>query len=453
MQFHKKNANIILIATSISYIVVTLDTSIVNVALQSISNDLSVNISGLQWIVNAYTLTFASLLLTAGTLGDKWGAKRIYLLGFWVFTFSSLLGGFAVNINLLIFARILQGIGAALLVPNSLFLLNQNFTDPKQRSKAIGIWTGLAGTALILAPLFGGILIKFFGWRSIFLVNLPICLIGIWLTIQYIPNIIITKTSKKLDIYGQFLAVFTLLTFVATLIEAPHWGWFSLYTFTSLGLSLVCLILFLIIEHQQSQPMMPLPIFYNKFFSISVYLAMVTVFISYGLFFLLSLYFQTILHYSALQTGLALLPMAIAITISNFSTGYWTQAKGAHWPTFTGLLLLIMGCFFMQILNVQSSYKEILLPLVIVGFGAGLITPAVTSEMLHHVEPHHVGIASGILNTLRQTGLAIGIAMFGAFIESFSFIKGFHLSLWICIFFAISAICLWWATMFKSKNG
>ncbi len=450
---HISKQQFILIATSISYIVVTLDTSIVNVALQSISNSFLVNISQLQWIVNAYTLAFASLILTAGTLGDIFGAKKIYLIGLLIFTASSLLCGFAPNINILIMARVLQGIGAALLIPNSLFLLSQNYPDPKQRAKAIGIWTGLASIALILGPLIGGIFIHFLSWRSIFLINFPICLIGLWLTIYYIPKQHVQNVNKTLDLKGQIFAILSLFFLVATLIEAPHLGWTSIYVFMGFAISALSLIFFLRVESTQKNPMMPLSIFKNLIFVACVYVAMVTIFVTYGLIFILSLYFQKVLDYSAFQTGLALFPMALSIMVANFFTAHWTQSHGAKRTVFLGIFLLFLGALFLVILINNSNYLELLFALIIFGFGGGLISPSVTAEMLNHVEAVNVGVASGILNTLRQTGGALGVAIFGSLSEMLSIEVGLHLSLLICGFLTLFTLVIWWKSTIKTSHA
>ena len=214
----------VLIATSLSYVIVILDTSIVNVALEPVAASLGSDISGLQWVVNAYTLTFASLLLSGGALGDRIGAKAVYLAGLLIFAGASALCGLAPDLQILVAARVAQGVGAALLVPCSLTLINHAFPVARQRASAIGVWAGCGGIAMAAGPLAGGLLIHLLGWRSIFLVNVPIALIGAWLTTR-VDSVRPAASARPMDVAGQMLAIVALGASVAVLIEGAKLGW------------------------------------------------------------------------------------------------------------------------------------------------------------------------------------------------------------------------------------
>jgi len=298
----------VLAATVISYVVVILDTSIVNIALEGIADAFTTEIAGLQWVVNAYTLAFASLLLTGGALGDRLGARRIYLAGLAVFTLASALCGTANSLPVLTAARIVQGAGAAMLVPCSLSLINHAYPDPVQRTGAIGLWAGFGGVAMAAGPLAGGVLIHLLGWRGIFLVNLPVGLVGLWLTAR-IGAETPSAPGRHLDVAGQAAAIIALGLPVAALIQGPALGRGSPFVLTGLAGSGIAWAVFLWLEARQAQPMLPLALFRGRVFSVSALVSMVSAFTFYGFVFVLSLYLQRIRGFAPLQAGLAFLPL------------------------------------------------------------------------------------------------------------------------------------------------
>jgi len=397
----------------VSYVVVILDTSIVNVSLPPIGASLSAGLAGLQWVVNAYTLSFACLLLTGGTLGDRLGARRVYMAGLAVFTAASLLCGVSLSLAMLIGARALQGIGASLLVPCSLTLLNSAYPDQGERAKAIGYWAGWGGVALAAGPLAGGVLVAAFGWRSIFLVNIPIGLAGIWLTARIATASPAGPTKRHLDLPGQIAAIIALGTLIGVLIEGPVLGWGSAPILVGATIGVVCTVAFLVIEARGHEPMMPLGFFRGPVFSAAAFVAFVGTFTFFGLIFALSLYFQQERGYSPLWTGLAFLPATAVVTGGNAVSGAMVKQRGARLPVLLGLAALAIGLLGLLPIGRATPYVAIALPLLAVGLGGGLVTPAATAALMAAADQARAGIAAGILNTARQVGAAMGVALFG----------------------------------------
>ena len=411
-------------------VVVLLDVSIVNVALQRISDGLGGRVSDLQWIVDAYTLAFASFLLTGGTAGDRYGNKQVFGAGFVLFTLASVFCGTANNLPILITARVIQGIGAALIIPCSLTLLNHAFDDPIQRAKAFGWWAGSGGVAVAAGPLIGGLLVNVFGWRSIFFVNLPIGIVALLLTIRYIQE---EKPSfgRRIDLPGQIVSLFALATLITVLIEGTNWGWLSL---PIIGLSVACFLLsllFVLIEARQSDPMLPLTLFRSSQFSVATSLGLLLSFPFYGLIFTLSLYFQQVCHYTPMQTGLAFLPVTGLLTVMNVYAGRLAAKRGMRFPIVAGLVIGGVGFFWLGFTaQAGASYAIILLPLLSIGAGVPLILPPVAALVLASVERSQVGLASATLNAGRQVGAAAGVAVLGSLVSAgHNFVAGFRLAM------------------------
>lgn len=434
----------VLATTSISYILVTLDVAIVNIALEPISRTFLTNITGLQWVMNAYTLAFACLLLTAGALGDRLGARGIYLAGLVTFTFGSALCGLAPDLKILIIARAVQGVGASMLVPNSLTLLNRAYPDPGERAHAIGIWAGCGGVALAAGPLLSGILIQTLGWRSIFLINLPITLAGIWMTLQ-MPADERAPQQRPLDRPGQIMGMIALAGLVLLLIKGPSIGWGSKAFLIGSGGCGLAWIGFLLIEVKHQQPMLPPTLFRNRLFSGGLIVAMTMTFCSFGLIFVFSLYFQQVRHDSALQTGLAFLPMTAVVTISNIASGRWVKARGPKSPVFLGLLCLTIAALGLMLSKATSPYGVTGTFLFVMGLGGGLVTPAATATLMSAVDKSQAGIAAGVLNAARQTGVALGIAVFGSLLVEFhTFETGLRVILWVAAILPLMSALAWW---------
>jgi DHA2 family methylenomycin A resistance protein-like MFS transporter len=407
-----KRIGLTVFATSVGFVLVQLDVSIINVALARIGDGLHVGISGLQWVVDAYVLTFASLLLSAAALGDRIGPRRMFILGLAVFTGASALCGLAPGPAALIAARVLQGVGAAALVPSSLALLSRACGDDTGlRMWSVGWWTGAGSVGLAAGPLLGGIMVDTLGWRSIFLLNLPIGLAGIWLTRRLVA--VSPGTETRIDWPGQVLAIVTLLCLTASVIEAHTLGWSSPIIIAGLAAAMLSLAGFIAAEHRQADPMLPLDFFRHRTFSGATAVGFLLNMALYGALFVLGLYFQVTRHWSAWISGVAFLPLPVVLGLANVFAGRIGAILGAPGAMTAGLLAAAAGSASLAGLDGTSPYGRILLGLVLIPGGIGVAVPLMTASLLGSVPQPRSGVASGVLNAVRQAGGAIGVALFG----------------------------------------
>ncbi|SMG50571.1 MFS transporter [Paraburkholderia susongensis] len=446
----------VLLATSLSYVVVILDTSIVNVALGPISMSLAGGMSGLQWVVNAYTLTFASLLLSGGTLGDRLGARNVYIAGLAVFTGASALCGAASSLAALIGARVLQGVGAALLVPASLALINRACPHPQERAAAFGVWAGLGGLAMAAGPLIGGVLIGLAGWRSIFLLNVPVCLIGIVLARRVeIQAGARSAAAPGFDIAGQIAAIATLALLNITVIGLPAYGWFAPPIAAGCAATLVAGCVFVAIETKRAQPMLPFGLFRHSGFSCAILVSMVSAFTFYGLMFDLSLYFQHQLGYSPMRTGLAFLPLTIVVPIGSFLSKRAVTWLGPRSLVGAACVLAALGFAGLWAIVSRFSAVPFAFALPAIGLAASLITPVATTTLMASVESVRSGIAAGVLNAARQTGAVLGVTVSGSMIAMrHSIVDGMRSGLLLAGALSFAAGMAWWfASMQAGEVG
>jgi DHA2 family methylenomycin A resistance protein-like MFS transporter len=424
-----RSKGLVLIAMSLGFGVVQLDVTIVNTALQTIGGSLGGGVSTLQWVVNTYTIAFAALILTAGTLGDRLGAKKVFMAGFALFTAASLACALAPTPSMLIVARALQGVGAALLVPNSLALLNHAYPQERERRKAVGIWAAGASLALTAGPLAGGALIALFGWRTIFLVNIPIGLFGLWLTWRGATETESTA-NRQIDLPGQLAAVAALGVLSGALIEGGAAGWRNHWVDAGFAAFVVLLAAFIVRERRTRQPMLPLTFFSQRLFTLCALVGLLANIGFYGLIFVLSLYFQQIVHLSPLMTGLAFVPMLVVLLPANLIAARVTDRLGAPMTIAMGAAVAAAGCIELIGIEPDTSYAVLCMGLLAMGGGLGLLVPALTSALLGSVEKNRSGIAAGVLNATRQTGSVLGVALFGSLIsEKEAFISGMRVSL------------------------
>jgi DHA2 family methylenomycin A resistance protein-like MFS transporter len=414
---------------SLGYGVVQLDVTIVNTALNSIGSTIDGGVSALQWIVSAYTIAFAAIILTAGALGDRIGAKRVFIAGFAIFTGASLACAVAPNLVVLIAARAIQGLGAAILVPNSLALLNHAFPEEKERGRAVAIWAAGASLALTAGPLAGGILSATVGWRSIFLVNLPIGLGGLCLASRYTAETP-RAPGREIDLPGQAASILALGLLASAIIEAGELGWLNYWVLLGLATAAVFIGVFVLRERYAKQPMLPLDLFSHRTFALSTAIGLLINIAFYGLIFVLSFYFQRIEKFSPFVTGLAFFPMMGVVLPANLIAPAVSERIGAPLTIAIGSGVAAIGALALLVVMRGTSFWAICLQLLALGGGLGLLVPPLTSMLLGSVNKAHSGIASGVLNSARQTGSVIGVALFGSLIaKNSSLLPGTRLSL------------------------
>jgi DHA2 family methylenomycin A resistance protein-like MFS transporter len=430
-----------LLATSLGFAVVQLDVSVVNVAIRPIGSALGGDVGSLQWIVNAYTVSFAALILTAGALGDRIGAKRVFLAGFAIFTAASAACGLAPDLDVLIAARCIQGMGAAILVPCSLALLNHTFRDADERTRAVGLWAAGAAAALSAGPLVGGILTDALGWRSIFFINAPIGIAGIWLTARYARET--SRTARAVDVPGLLSSAGALTLLAWAIIEGGERGFGDGLVLAALAAAVVLAGAFVACEATRDDPMLPLGLFRSHTFSAASAIGLLMNVAFYGLIFVLSLYFQQIEKRSPLETGLAFAPTTVAVMAANVLAGRAVRKLGSRAVMAAGALLVAVALVALLRVGASTPYAEIVLQLVALGFGLGLIVPPLTAAVLASADRSRSGIASGTLNTARQVGSTIGVALFGSLIAGHrSIVSGLHSAIAISIGLALAVAAL-----------
>ncbi len=417
-----------LLALCLGYFMTILDVTIVNVALVDIKEHLSASVTGLQWIVDGYALVFASLLLTGGALGDRRGSRTIFLVGFALFTLASTLCSLAPTLLVLQIARAFQGLGAALLVPNSLALLNTIYTEAHKRAQAIGIWAAVASIGALSGPLLGGFLVNAFGWRSIFLINLPIGILGFLLTLRCIaPSM--PQGGRSLDIPGQGAIVLALSMLTFALIEGNSLRSRSPLILAASTASVLFLLVFFWREKTTRHPMLPLNLFQERTFSAATIVATCQTFTFTGLLFVTSLFLQQVKQYPPSLTGLALLPQFGFALLATSLSGRLMTSIGSKNVMVIGLLVSALSCFGFVLVETSTSYLFLACLLAVLGFGLALVLPAMTEAVMSHAPRVQSGIASGMLNVSRQVGGVIGVAVLGTLVGNPSvFLPGMHLA-------------------------
>lgn len=392
-----------------------LDNTVVNVALPSIQRHLGSGVSGLQWIIDAYTLVFASFMLSGGTLGDIFGRKRFFLIGLSVFTAGSLLCGLAPSLSVLIAGRAVQGLGAAALLPGTLSILTNTFHDPRERAQAIGIWAGVSGLALALGPLVGGALVDRFGWQSVFFLNVPIGVIALVVALLAV-NESKSPEGRRLDLPGQVLAIVALGSLTYALIEANNYGWTSP---TILGLfvtAAVGMAVFLWVEVRSPSPMLQLKFFRDPTFAAAVACAGLISFGMFGMFFFMSLFFQWVQGYTPFQAGLRTLPATGMIVIVAPLAGRIAGRIGSKLPMAVGLAMNAAAMCIFTTIDAGTSYAHIWPPLLMAGVGMSLVMTPMTAAVMGAVPRERAGMASATSNASREVGGVFGIALLGAIV-------------------------------------
>ncbi|MRV74495.1 MFS transporter [Duganella sp. FT92W] len=412
---------LVLLACSFAFVIVQLDVTIVNVALPRIAVDLDAHVAQLQWVVDAYTLGFAVFLLSAGVLGDKSGSRRAFLAGFALFTLASLACALAPGATALNLARAAQGVGAALLVPSSLAILNAAYGHDKSLlAKAVGWWTAAGGVSIAAGPVLGAALLELAGWRSIFWVNVPLCVAGAWLTLRSVPAAAGRDPQRAFDWPGQLLAIVALTTFVGAVIEVHVLGWTHPVVLGALVLAVATGVLFVVVETGSAAPMLPLSLFASGAFRRAVLFGVLVNFAYYGVVFVFSLYLQQLRGMTAMQAGLVFLPLTGTFILSNLASGRVVARYGTRVPMIAGALIAAAGYALLALAGIgaDAAVAAMVPGLMLIPAGMGLAVPPMTTSILSAVEPRLAGTASGVLNAARQVGGALGVAVYGALAAS-----------------------------------
>lgn len=404
----------ILLATVLGSGIAGIDATVVNVALPTIGADLGTDFAALQWMVTGYTLTLASFILLGGSLGDRYGRRRIFVIGVVWFAAASLLCGLAPNAGLLIAARALQGVGGALLTPGSLAILQASFSG-EDRARAIGAWSGLGGVATAIGPFLGGWLVESVSWRWVFLINVPIAVAVVWIAARHVPETRDVDATGRLDILGAVLGALALAGTTYALIEAPAQGVAAPAVLGSAALGLVAAALFLLVERRTRHPMLPLQIFKNRQFSATNAVTFLIYAVFGGIFFLLVQHLQVVAGFSPLASGVAMLPVTALMLVLSPWAGALSSRIGPRLPMTVGPLVCAVSLVLMLRIDQDASYLlDVLPPVIILGLGLSLLVAPLTATALSSVPERQVGLASGVNNAVARAAGLIAIAVLPA---------------------------------------
>ncbi len=394
---------------------IMLDNTVVNVALPSIQQDLRSSISGLEWTVNAYTLSFAVLLVTGGRLGDIFGRRRMFLFGVVVFGASSLFIGFSQSEAWLVAGRAVQGVGAAFMMPATLSIISNAF-PPHERGKAIGTWAGVSALALAIGPVVGGFLTENVSWQSIFFLNVPIAALAVFVTLAAARESRDETSTHHVDLPGVAAISIGLGAVVLALVEGNSWGWGSARIVALFAIAAAALTAFVIVERRVEEPMVDFGFFRSKSFLGANLVAFIVSFAMLAMFFFLALYMQNIKGYSPLQAGVRFLPSTLVIVVVGPIAGRLSDRIGPR-PLMVGGLIAVAGSLFWQgHLAVDTSFGFLIGAFMLMGLGMGLVMSPMSTAGMNAVEPAKAGVASGVLSMSRMVGGTFGVAVMGALI-------------------------------------
>jgi EmrB/QacA subfamily drug resistance transporter len=394
-----------------------LDNTVMNVALPSIQRDLGSSLSGLEWTINGYTLAIAVLLVTGGRLGDIFGRRRLFLIGVTLFALSSMSAGLAASTGMLIGSRVVQGIGAALMMPATLSIVTHAF-PPEERGRALGTWAGISALALAVGPVLGGFLTEHVSWRAIFYINVPVAIGAVLATIFAVRESRDETVGRRVDYLGVVTVTGSLTALVLALIEGNAWGWSSPEIVALLVSSVVLMGAFVVIEARVRAPVVEFPLFASRNFVGTNLVAMIVTFAMLGQFFFMALYMQNILGYSALEAGVRFLPATLMIVAVAPLAGRLMDRIGARWPIAAGLVLVATSLYWLTTIDIATTYGDIWPSFVLMGLGMALVMSPMTAAAMNAVTTDKAGIASGILSMSRMVGGTLGVAVLGAIFQA-----------------------------------
>ena len=405
-----------LAAMCFALFMIMLDNTVVNVALPSIQEDLGASLSGLEWTVNIYTLTFAVLLVTGGRLGDILGRRRMFLFGVVVFALSSAAIGLAPDQGWLVAGRAIQGVGAAFMMPATLSIITVTF-PPEERGKAIGTWAGVSALALAIGPVVGGALTEYVSWRAIFFLNLPVAVGAVAVTLFAAHESRDESRHHTIDWPGIAAISIGLTALVLTLIEGNSWGWGSPEVISLIVTAAVGLTAFALIERRVAEPMVDFTLFRSASFLGANMVGFIVSFAMLAMFFFTALYMQNILGYSAIEAGVRFLPSTLMIVVIAPFAGRLADRIGPRLPMVAGLSLVTIALFLQTRIDVGTGYDLLLPAFVLMGIGMALVMSPMSTAAMNAVEPQKAGVGSGILSMSRMVGGTFGVAALGALFQ------------------------------------
>ncbi len=445
----------VLLASILGSALAALDATVVHVALPVLGEELDAGLSGLQWTLNGYLLTLSALILTGGALGDRYGRRRMFIVGVVWFTVASLLCGLAVNLEMLIAARILQGVGGALLAPASLAIIQASF-HPEDRARAVGAWSGLSGVSAAIGPLFGGYMIDALSWRFIFWLNVPVAAIVIFVCVRHVPETHDPTSARRPDIMGAVAIGAGLAGLTFALIEAPERGTGSPQVLLAAVVGAAGFIGFILVERRGTHPMIPPDIFSSHQFTAANLVTFIVYASLSGVFFLLTVHFQQVLGYSPLQAGLADVPITLLMLALSARAGDLAQRIGPRLPMAAGPLGMAAGTLSMSTISAGSSYLTGVLPSVIMfGLGLSLTVAPLTATVLASADDRHAGVASGINNAVARVAgllavaaLPVAAGLTGSdYLDPAAFAPGFRTAMLISAALSLAGGVLAWFTI------
>jgi EmrB/QacA subfamily drug resistance transporter len=430
---------LVLATCCMSLFIVGLDATVVNVALPSIERELHASVSGLQWVIAAYSLVLASLLMLSGSTADRVGRRRTFQVGLAMFTAGSLLCSLAPTLSTLVVFRMVQAVGGSMLNPVAMSIITNTFTEPRERARAIGIWGGVVGLSMALGPVVGGVLVTSVGWRSIFWINIPVGLAAIMLTALFVPESR-APHPRRVDPVGQVLVVLTLASLVYGIIEGPGRGWTSALILGCFALAAVAAATFVSYETRRSEPLLDVRFFRSAPFSGATVIAVSAFAALSGFLLLNTIYLQDVRGYSALHAGLYMLPMAAMTAITSPLSGRIVGARGPRLPLLGAGLGLTIGALTLTRLTGHTSTGSLVISYLLFGIGFGFVNAPITNTAMAGMPRAQAGVAAAVASTSRQVGASLGVAVIGSAVVSAllgplrtGFVQASHVGWWLIV--------------------
>jgi EmrB/QacA subfamily drug resistance transporter len=435
-----------LVAVALATFMTYLDNNVTNVAIPTIQRSLHLSTAGLEWVVSSYFLAFAALLLAGGKLADVYGRRRLFFIGLTVFTLASLGAGLAGSGGVLIGMRLLQGLGAALLVPTTLAIIMATFDDARERTAAIGVWTAIGAMALAFGPLIGGLISQHLHWGWIFFINVPVGAVTMAIAAASVSESRDTSAGRYLDVPGLAVSAIALFSLTYALIEGHDKGWTSGLILGAFGLAAAGVAAFTLIEARSAHPMIPLALFRSAVFSGGIQVMMMWAFGVFGIYFFTSIYLQEVLGFSPTKAGLAFVPMALCIALAAAVSGPLAARAGAHRLVALGMIMDAVGLYLFSRLGTGATFSSLMPGFVLFGAGSGLMNVPLTGAVLGAMPRDRAGIASALLNNSREVAGLLGVTIIGAVLwtrrgvalrhgaaPAQAFIDGYHTGLAVTI--------------------